>query len=56
MNAVLGDLISTKSKHRGIAGFVVDGFIRDLPDILELDFPDICPRYYFHRAAPPRSR
>src|SRR5712664_4194932 len=39
MNAVLGDLISTKSKHRGIAGFVVDGFIRDLPDILELDFP-----------------
>ena len=39
MNAVLGDLVSTKSKHRGIAGFVVDGFIRDLPDILELDFP-----------------
>lgn len=39
MNAVLGDLISTKAKHRGIAGFVVDGFIRDLPDILELDFP-----------------
>ncbi len=39
MNAVLGDLVSTKSKHRGIAGFVVDGYIRDLPDILELDFP-----------------
>jgi RraA family protein len=39
MNAVLGDLVSTKSKHRGIAGFIVDGFIRDLPDILELDFP-----------------
>jgi len=39
MNAVLGDLISTKAKHRGIAGFVVDGFVRDLPDILELDFP-----------------
>jgi regulator of RNase E activity RraA len=39
MNAVLGDLVSTKSKYRGIAGFVVDGFIRDLPDILELDFP-----------------
>jgi RraA family protein len=39
MNAVLGDLVSTKSKHRGIAGFVVDGFIRDLPDILELEFP-----------------
>jgi regulator of RNase E activity RraA len=39
MNAVLGDLISTKAKHRGIAGFIVDGFIRDLPSILELDFP-----------------
>jgi RraA family protein len=39
MNAVLGDLVSTKSKHRGISGFVVDGFIRDLPDILGLDFP-----------------
>jgi regulator of RNase E activity RraA len=39
MNAVLGDLISTKAQHRGIAGFIVDGFVRDLPDILELDFP-----------------
>jgi RraA family protein len=37
--AVLGDLISTKAKHRGIAGFVVDGLIRDLPGIQELDFP-----------------
>ena len=39
MNAVLGDLVSTKAKHREIAGFVVDGFVRDLPDVLELDFP-----------------
>ena len=39
MNAVLGDLVSTKAKHRGIAGFIVDGFIRDLPNIMELDFP-----------------
>jgi regulator of RNase E activity RraA len=40
MNGVLGDLISTKARHRGIAGFVVDGLIRDLPDILALDdFP-----------------
>lgn len=39
MNAVLGDLISTKAKHRGITGFVVDGFVRDLPDIIGLDFP-----------------
>ncbi|MBV9126042.1 MAG: RraA family protein [Planctomycetes bacterium] len=39
MNAVLGDLISTKAKHRQIAGFIVDGLIRDLPGILPLDFP-----------------
>ena len=39
LNAVLGDLISTKAKHRGIAGFIVDGFVRDIPDILKLDFP-----------------
>jgi RraA family protein len=39
MNAVLGDLISTKAKHRGIAGFIVDGLVRDLPDIVDLDFP-----------------
>src|SRR5690348_4675840 len=40
MNAALGDLISTKARHRGIAGFVVDGFIRDLPAIRALgDFP-----------------
>jgi RraA family protein len=39
MNAVLGDLISTKAKHRGAVGFVVDGMIRDLPSIQALDFP-----------------
>jgi regulator of RNase E activity RraA len=40
MTAVLGDLISTKARHRGIAGFVVDGLVRDLPDIEALqDFP-----------------
>jgi regulator of RNase E activity RraA len=38
--AVLGDLVSTKARHRGIAGFVVDGLIRDLPGIKALgDFP-----------------
>src|SRR5256886_12215776 len=36
-NAVLGDLISTKAQHRKIAGFVVDGLVRDLPSIQELD-------------------
>lgn len=39
MNAVLGDIICTKARHRGIQGFIVDGLIRDLPQIQELDFP-----------------
>ena len=30
LNAVLGDIICTKAKHRGIAGFVIDGLIRDV--------------------------
>lgn len=38
-NAVLGDIICTKARHRRLAGFVIDGLIRDLPRILELDFP-----------------
>ena len=40
LNGVLGDLVSTKARHRGIAGFVVDGYVRDLPGIEALgDFP-----------------
>jgi regulator of RNase E activity RraA len=38
--SVLGDLVSTKARHRGIRGFVVDGLVRDLPGIRALaDFP-----------------
>lgn len=40
INAVLGDLISTKARYRGIAGIVVDGLIRDVQGIRDLgDFP-----------------
>jgi len=39
MNALLGDIISTKAKHRGIAGFILDGLVRDLPAVCDLDFP-----------------
>lgn len=39
MNAVLGDRICTKAKHRGIAGFIIDGLVRDMPGIDELEFP-----------------
>lgn len=39
MNAVLGDLVTTKARHRGIAGFVVDGLVRDIDGILETGIP-----------------
>jgi regulator of RNase E activity RraA len=40
MTAVLGDTICMKARHRGIAGFVVDGLVRDLGSIQRLgDFP-----------------
>ncbi|MCR9119265.1 MAG: RraA family protein [bacterium] len=39
MNAIIGDVICTKAKHRGIQGFIVDGLIRDLPGIFEIDMP-----------------
>jgi RraA family protein len=37
--AVVGDLIANKAKSRGIAGFVIDGFVRDLPGIVECGLP-----------------
>jgi RraA family protein len=38
-NAVLGDTISMKARHRGIAGFVVDGYVRDLDAVRALAYP-----------------
>jgi RraA family protein len=38
-NAVLGDTISMKARHRGIVGFVVDGYVRDLAAIQKFDYP-----------------
>ena len=51
---MLGDLVCTKARHRGIAGFIVDGLIRDLPAIRRLgDFPvfarDVTPKGPLHR-------
>ena len=40
LTAALGDLISTKAMHRGIAGFIVDGLVRDIEAIATLEgFP-----------------
>ena len=54
LTAVLGDIVCTKARHRGVAGFVVDGLIRDLPGIRALgDFPvfarGVTPRGPLHR-------
>lgn len=40
MTAVIGDMVATKGRHRGVAGFVVDGLVRDLDGIRQLgDLP-----------------
>lgn len=38
-NAVIGDLIANKARHRGISGFIIDGLVRDLPGIAETGLP-----------------
>jgi regulator of RNase E activity RraA len=32
-------MVGRKAGHRGIAGYIIDGLIRDLPALLELDMP-----------------
>lgn len=39
MNAALGDMIANKARHRGVAGFVVDGLIRDVAGIEAAGMP-----------------
>jgi len=45
---LMGGLMSTRLRVRGVAGAVVDAAVRDVDDILELKFPvfarHICPR------------
>ena len=37
--AVIGDLVSTKAKHRGIQGVIVDGLVRDVAAVREVGLP-----------------
>lgn len=37
--AVVGDLIASKALHRGAAGFVIDGLVRDLGEIETVGIP-----------------
>ena len=38
-NAIIGDLVASKAKHRGAIGIVIDGLIRDIPSIQEVGLP-----------------
>lgn len=38
-NAVIGDLVASKARHRGAAGFIIDGLIRDLPEVKNVGLP-----------------
>jgi 4-hydroxy-4-methyl-2-oxoglutarate aldolase len=40
--ALWGELMATRAIHLGAAGALVNGFARDVPGILELDFPTFC--------------
>jgi len=37
--AIWGELATRSAKQKGLAGVVIDGAIRDLDDIIEMDFP-----------------
>jgi len=49
VNAVLGDMIANKAKARGIAGFIVDGLVRDVRGMRDVGVP------VFARGATPRG-
>ncbi len=40
--AVWGELATWSAKMKGLAGVVVDGAVRDLDDLLKIDFPVFC--------------
>ncbi len=44
--AVWGELASWSAKRKGIAGVVIDGAIRDVPEIKKLEIPSICKNYH----------
>ncbi len=40
--ALWGELMSTRARHLQAAGAVLDGYVRDTPGILRLNFPTFC--------------
>lgn len=52
-NAVLGDMVTNKARARGLAGFVIDGLVRDVEGMTEAGVPvfarGVTPRGPLHR-------
>ena len=40
--AVIGDLIGTEAIRKGLAGFVVDGLVRDSTELIAMGLPVVC--------------
>lgn len=52
--AIWGELATNSAKMKGIAGVVIDGAIRDLDDILKMEFP-VYSRYVSPNAGEPKG-
>ncbi|MCD6410955.1 MAG: orotidine 5'-phosphate decarboxylase [Thermoplasmata archaeon] len=52
--AVWGELATWSAKIKGLAGVVIDGAVRDLDDLLKLDFPIFC-RNFSSSAGDPKG-
>lgn len=52
--AVWGELATWSAKIRGLAGVVIDGAVRDLDDLLKMDFP-VFSRYISSNAGEPKG-
>ena len=50
--ALWGELMSTRARHLGATGALVNGFARDIPGILELDFPTFATGRYAQDQGP----
>jgi len=50
--AIWGELASWSSKVKGLAGVVIDGAIRDVPDIIEMGFPAFARHQVSHAGEP----
>ncbi|MFW6120487.1 MAG: 3-hexulose-6-phosphate synthase [Petrotogales bacterium] len=52
--AIWGELATWSAKLKGIAGVVIDGTVRDLDDIIQMDFPIFC-RHISSNAGEPKG-